>query len=108
MVERNTQHSEGMYRGGPKSRKRRIQIFILGYITAVILFQTVFSGGLGIGHFLFGIIIALSIRDDITELRAQDVNVGLIKFFFYTFPVIIPITSIGYLLYRKMKFRSIS
>lgn len=106
MIDENTQHSEGMYRGGPRSRKRRILIFIIIYIISVVMLQTVFSGGLGRGHILFGVILTLLIRDDINELRAQDVKVGIIRFLFYILTIIIPISSLGYMLYRNVKIRS--
>jgi hypothetical protein len=69
------------------------------------MLQTIFSSSLGSGHILFGIILTLLIRDDITELRAQDVNIGVIRFLFYIFTTIIPISSLGYMLYRKVKIR---
>jgi hypothetical protein len=106
MIDKHTQHSEGMYRGGPKSRKRRIQIFIILYIVVVIVSNTVFSGEMGSGHLLFGIIISLLIRDDIAELRAQNITIGFIRFAFYIFTVVIPVSSLLYLLYRMKKTNS--
>jgi len=102
MTEKGTQHSEGMYRGGPKSRKRRIQILLIIYIAAVVVINLL-SGSLGIFHAIFGLILAILIREDIKELRAQDVNIGIIRFFFYLITIIIPVFTIIYLLYRKIK-----